>query len=234
MMTILSTKLFRPAPRAGVIVRRRLINKIEQGVQTKLVLVSAPPGFGKTTLISGWAQDSKIPVGWVSLDERDNDPTRFLKYLIAALQTIESGFGETIAQNLGSPKQPSLDSILTLIINEIAEELQTFVLVLDDFHVISEPHIQEIMLFLLEHLPPQMHFIVSTRANPPWPLARLRVTGEIAELHTADLRFTLEETIAFTRNLMGLSLTTEDVEILETRTEGWIAGLQMAELLFSI
>ena len=229
-MPILATKLYIPLPRTNVVLRPRLIERLNEGLHRKLTLISASAGFGKTTLVSEWVAGCERPVAWLSLDEGDNDPTRFLTYLVAALQTIAPNIGEGVVGALQSPQPPPTESILTALLNEIAALPDKFVLVLDDYHVIDAKPIDDALTFLLEHLPPQMHLVITTREDPQLPLARLRARGHLTELRAADLRFTPAEAAAFLNQVMGLDLSAEDIAALETRTEGWIAGLQLAAL----
>ncbi|MCP4289032.1 MAG: hypothetical protein GY792_32195, partial [Gammaproteobacteria bacterium] len=227
---LLTTKLYIPPPRVEFVPRSRLVDRLNLGLHTRLTLVSAPAGFGKSTLVAAWAGEAGVPVGWVSLDEEDNDLARFLAYFIGAAQRIWAGIGASaLAMLQASPPQP-LEVLLTGLLNEIAEIPQPFALVLDDLHVITEPQIHEAVSFILNHQPQQMHLFIATRADPPWPLARLRARGEITELRADDLRFTSEEAAVFLNDVMGLYLSPEEVTALEARTEGWIAGLQMAAL----
>ena len=235
---ILTTKLYIPRPRPDGIPRVHLIERLNAGQHRKLTLVSAAAGFGKTTLISEWIAGGQRPAAWLSLDEADSDPTRFLTYLVAALQTLgQSGAGET-ASKLGeeamallqSPQPPSAESILTMLINEIAALPSPTTLVLDDYHVIDATAVDDALIFLIEHLPPQMHLVLTSREDPPLPLARYRARGQLTELRANDLRFTPDEAADFFNQAMGLSLSTEEVVALEARTEGWIAGLQLAAL----
>ena len=228
---ILQTKLYIPPIRPELVSRPRLIERLNAGLcSRKLTLVSAPAGFGKTTLVSEWVTGCERPVAWLSLDEGDNDPTRFLTYLIAALQTIAANIGEGVLAVLQSPQPPSTESILTALLNEITTIPDNFVLVLDDYHVIDAKPVDNALTFLLEHLPPQMHLVIATREDPHLPLARLRARGQLTELRVADLRFTPSEAAGFLNQVMGLNLSAEDISTLETRTEGWIAGLQLAAL----
>ena len=169
-------------------------------------------------------------LAWLSLDEGDNDPTRFLAYLVAALQTIAPNIGEGVLGVLQSPQPPPTEAILTALLNEITTIPDNFVLVLDDYHVIDAKPVDQALTFLLEHLPPQMHLVIATREDPQLPLARLRARGQLTELRAADLRFTPAEAAEFLNQVMGLNLSAEDIAALETRTEGWIAGLQLAAL----
>ncbi len=236
--TILATKLFVPPPRSKIVLRPRLVERLNECLSSscRLMLISASAGFGKTTLVSEWCAGFGRPVAWLSLDERDNDPSRFLTYFIAASQTINAEIGAGLLGALQSPQSPSIESILTTLINEIATVQDNFVLVLDDFHVIdSKPvgvstSVDEVLTFLLDHLPAQMHLVIVTREDPHLPLARLRVRGQLSELRAADLRFTPAEAADFLNQVMGLNLSAEEIAALETRTEGWIAGLQLAAL----
>jgi LuxR family maltose regulon positive regulatory protein len=196
----------------------------------KLTLLSAPTGFGKTTLINNWIFSAKPAVAWLSLDERDNDSTRFWTYVVAALQAIEADIGDSALPLLQSSQVPPLESVLTTLINEVVLIPTEVALVLDDYHVIDSAVVDETLTFLLDHLPPQMHLIITTREDPNLPLARYRSRGQMMELRAADLRFTPTESAEFLNQVMGLSLSTEDISALETRTEGWIAGLQLAAI----
>jgi LuxR family maltose regulon positive regulatory protein len=229
---ILATKLFIPPPRSKIVHRPRLIAGLNEGISAnhKLTLISAPAGFGKTTLVSEWVAHCERPVAWLSLDEEDNDPTRFLTYLVTTLQMIMANIGEGVLGALQSPQPPAIESILIALLNEITTILDPFILVLDDYHVIDSKPVDEALAFLLEHLPPQMHLVITTREDPHLPLARLRARGQLTELRAADLRFTPAEAADFLNPVMGLNLSAEDVSALETRTEGWIAGLQLAAI----
>ncbi len=227
---LLTTKLYIPPVRPDHLPRPRLIERLDEGLDRKLTLVSAPAGFGKTTLLSEWARQSAFPVAWVSLDAGDNDVARFWSYLIVALQKIHTGIGGSVLAALRSPQPPSIVELLTGLINEIAQVPAPFVLVLDDFYVITSQAVHGGITFLLDRLPPQMHVILSSREDPPWPLARLRAGREMTELRGRDLRFTTEEAASFLNEVIRLDLSPEDVAALEERTEGWIVGLQMAVL----
>lgn len=227
---ILATKLFIPPSRPGLVVRRRLIDRLNAGLDSKLTLISAPAGFGKTTLISEWIAECNRPTAWLSLDEGDNDLTRFLSYFIAALQTIAPHMGEGALVAIQSPQPPSTDVILTALLNEIVTVPGDFLLVLDDYHLTDARPIDDALTFLLEHLPPRMHLVITTREDPNLPLARLRARRQLTELRAAELRFTSDEAAHFLNQVMGLRLSAEDIEALETRTEGWIAGLQLAAI----
>jgi LuxR family transcriptional regulator, maltose regulon positive regulatory protein len=230
--TILATKLYIPPPRTKVVLRSRLIERLNEGLRSghKLSLISAPAGFGKTTLVSEWVAGCERPAAWLSLDEGDNDPTRFLFYLIAALQNIAANVGAGVLSMLQSPQPPPAESILATLLNEVAIIPHNFILVLDDYHVIDSQAADRVLTFLLEHLPPQMHLVIATREDPDLPLARLRAGGQLTELRAADLRFSPSEAAEFLNQVMGLTLSAEDIEALENRTEGWIAGLQLAAI----
>jgi len=234
VVSLLQTKLFVPSPWTELIPRPRLIKRLDE--RRRLTLVSAPAGFGKTTLVGAWAEAlasvSPPPekVAWLSLDAADDDPVRFWLYVIAALQTIHPNIGETSLAMLHAPQPPPVETVLTSLLNEAAALLDRVALVLDDYYLIGAPPIHEALAFLLDHLPPQMRLIILTRADPPLPLARLRVRSQLVELRAADLRFTTSETAAFLGQVMGLDLAADDVAALEARTEGWIAALKLAAI----
>ncbi|CAN5776547.1 LuxR C-terminal-related transcriptional regulator [soil metagenome] len=227
---ILATKLYVPPPQPRVVLRPRLIECLNEGMNSRLTLICAPAGFGKSTLISEWLAGCRRPAAWLSLDEGDSDPTRFLAYLVAALRTVAADIGEGVLGMLGSPQPPPTESVLTILLNEIATVPDDFVLVLDDYHAINARSVDDALAFLLEHLPPQVHLVIATREDPNLPLARLRGRGQLSELRAADLRFTSSEAAEFLNQVMGLDLSAEDIGALETRTEGWIAGLQLAAI----
>jgi LuxR family maltose regulon positive regulatory protein len=228
--SLLITKLYIPPPRLNAVNRPRLLAPLHAGLHGKLTLVSAPAGFGKTTLVSTWAADSGRPVAWLSLDAGDNDPARFLIYLTAAVQSAAPGIGAGVLSALRSPQPPPLEAILTVLVNEIAALPTPFILVLDDYHVIESAAVGNALAFFIEHLPPSLHLVIATREDPPLPLARLRARDQLTEVRAADLRFTLEEATTFLHQAMGLALRTDAIAALEARTEGWIAGLQLAAI----
>jgi LuxR family maltose regulon positive regulatory protein len=195
-----------------------------------MTLVSAPAGFGKTTLVSEWVTACERPVAWLSLDDRDNDPARFLTYLVAALKTIDGTIGEGVLGALQSPQLPPIEPILTSLLNEIAGIPHDFILVLDDYHAVDAKPVDSALAFLIEHWPPHMHLVIATREDPSLPLARLRAQGRLTELRATDLRFSPSEAAEFLNQAMGLKLSAENIAALETRTEGWIAGLQLAAI----
>jgi LuxR family maltose regulon positive regulatory protein len=265
--SLLSTKLYIPPIRPELVSRPRLIERLNAGLPARnacpgaraafscaLTLVSAPAGFGKTTLVSEWVQamggaSPPIAVAWLSLDEGDNDPARFLAYVIAALRTLaprqdddaQQGsagnrqapvglIGKGVLGALQSPQPPPPQAVLTPLINEIAAYPGSIILVLDDHHAIQSSAVDKALAFLLERLPPQMHLVIATREDPHLPLARLRAQGQLTELRAVDLRFTSSEAAEFLDQAIGLGLSAEDIAILESRAEGWIAGLQLAAL----
>ncbi|WP_314585676.1 LuxR C-terminal-related transcriptional regulator [Paenibacillus terrigena] len=227
---ILSTKLNIPAPRSKVVLRPRLIEHLNDGIHRKLTLVAASAGYGKTSLIREWLAGCSQTVGWLSLDEADNEPVRFMTYLINAIQTAETNIGKGILALLQSPQSLPIESILVALLNEIASIPYHIILVLDDYHVINSRLIDDAISIMLEHMPPQMHLVIVTREDPPLPLARLRVRDQLIEVRTPDLRFTFNEAAEFIGEVMGLNLSSQSIALLESRTEGWIAGLQLAAL----
>jgi LuxR family transcriptional regulator, maltose regulon positive regulatory protein len=227
---VLLTKLFIPRPRPNVVSRPHLIERLNQGLQRNLSLVAAPAGFGKTTLVSAWVAACGRPTAWLSLDAGDNDLTRFLLHLIAAVQTIAPDLGREVATILQSLQPAPAEVLLTSLLNEITTVPDRFVLVLDDYHLIDAKPIDRALTFLLEHLPPQLHMIIATREDPQLPLARFRARGQLTDVRAADLRFTAAEAAVFLNQVMGLHLAATDIASLEDRTEGWIAGLQLAAL----
>ncbi len=232
---LLKTKLYVPPVRSTIVERPRLIERLNGGLWQKLTLLSAPAGFGKTTLLSNWAHHCRdAQVAWLSLDENDNDAGRFWAYLIAALQPLRSSVGTTTQNLLQSTQPVPAEIFLTSLINEIVtgskRQDECLILVLDDFHWIETRSIVEGIHFLLNHLPAQMHVVIASRSDPQLPLGRLRGRGELNELRAADLRFTLEEAIVFLNQAMSLNLSLDTVAALETRTEGWAVGLQLVAL----
>jgi LuxR family maltose regulon positive regulatory protein len=229
---LLETKLYAPGRRPGVVPRARLTEQLDRGAGSRLTLISAPAGFGKTTLLADWisaARADRRSVAWLSLDPGDNESNAFWGGVMAALGTAATGVGERTRSLLDAPGTP-IEVVLTALLNELRVAPEDSFLVLDDYHVIDAPEIQAEVAFLLDHLPPQVHLIIATRADPALPLARLRVRGELVEVRAADLRFTADEAAAYLNGSMGLGLTLLDVEALEGRTEGWIAALQLAAL----
>jgi LuxR family maltose regulon positive regulatory protein len=232
MILFLTTKLFIPPrrPRDSVVDRSRLTDRLAATDDQLLTLVSAPAGFGKTTLLSEWIPHSEHCVAWLSLDPGDNDPPRFWAYVIAALQTLQPDLGASALALLDLPQTPPIESILTLLLNDVAAFPDRFALALDDYHVIETPTIHSALTFLLDHLPSNMHLMITSRSDPPLPLARWRARRQLTEIRAADLRFTSEEAATFLNQVMGLNLSADEIAALETQTEGWIAGLQLAAL----
>ena len=232
---LLETKFFVPRSRGGL-PRPRLSERLDRGTASKLMLVSAPAGFGKTTLLTEWLAagpagpaDERL-AAWLSLDRADNDPASFWTYVIAALRTAASGVGESALALLQAPQPPPIETVLTVLLNDLRATAGDIVLVLDDYHVIDARDVQDGMAFLLDHLPAGLHVVIASRADPVLPLARWRARGELAEIRAAGLRFTPDEAAAYLNEMMGLQLTARDVATLEGRTEGWIAALQLAAL----
>ena len=230
---LLKTKLYIPRARPNLVPRPRLIRRLNEAVERSLTLVSAPAGFGKTTLLSEWIPQCQKCVAWLSLDDGDNDPARFWMYVVATLQRLSADLGEMALSLLQSPQPPPIESVVTLVVNDVAEFTDRFSLVLDDYHVINIPAIHESLALLIDHIPPQIHLVITSRADPPLPLARLRVRGQITEIRAADLRFTPAEAAAFLNQATGLTLPAGAIAAVEARTEGWIAGLQLAALAMS-
>jgi LuxR family maltose regulon positive regulatory protein len=229
---LLETKLFVPRRRRRMVVRGRLSERLSRALEAKLTLVSAPPGFGKTTLVAEWLAEAHVEAAWLSLDKNDNNQS-FWSYLVAALQTVQPGIGESTAALLQSPRPPPIESVLATLLNELNARntlAGDLVLVLDDYHLIDDPAIHAGMAYVLDHLPPKVHCVVVSRADPLLPLARLRARGELVEIRAGDLRFSSDEATAYLNEVMELHLTSADVAALEARTEGWIAALQLAAL----
>jgi LuxR family maltose regulon positive regulatory protein len=237
---LLQTKLYIPPIRPGLVSRPRLIERLNAGLGQnlghKLTVISAPAGFGKTTLVTQWLKTALRPSAWLSLGESDNDETRFLTYVVAALRAIDTrqesaaSIGQDVLSALQSPQPPPAEAVLTSLINDMATLPDGMILVLDDYHLIETQAIHDALAFLLEHLPPEMHLVVASREDPPLPLARLRARGQLTEVRATELRFTCSEAAEFLNQAMGLDLSIEDVAALETRTEGWIAGLHLAAI----
>ena len=261
---VLATKLYIPPPRPNAVPRPRLIARLNDGLRAgrKLALISAPAGFGKTTLVSEWINQKAeggrtlaparsagmkdeasaaavhpsslishpFKVAWLSLDEGDSDLARFLVYFVAAVQTIAPQFGEGVVAALHASQAQPTDALLTTLLNELAAIPDRFLLVLDDYHTLDCKPIDEALTFLLDHLPPHVQLVITTREDPQLPLARFRARGQLTELRAADLRFTAPEAADFLNHAMGLNFSPDNIAALETRTEGWIAGLQLAAL----
>ena len=229
-LTPLRTKLRVPPQRPDWISRSRLDKRLDQGFARKLTLISAPAGFGKTTLLVDWIHSHKIPVAWFSVDKADNDPLNFLTYVIIGLQSLEAAAGKAALTMLNSPQPPPIESILISLLNDLSRNSTDLALVLDDYHLIDANPIHDLIAFLLENLPEQMHLIIATRSDPPLPLARVRSQNLLIELRAADLSFTVDEIASLFNQSLNVQLSGPDIQLLETRTEGWAAGLQLAAL----
>ena len=232
MPGLLETKLHRPAALPRLVLRTPLIRRLNDGLASgrALTLVSAPAGFGKTACISQWLDTLDIPVAWLSLDPSDDDPGRFFHYLIAALQTIDPNLASEIEAVLRSGQLPPADVISITLINDLLQLKRRCLLVLDDFHVLQDRSILQVMEKLVTNLPAQLHLVLLTREDPSLPLARLRAGNQLSELRAADLRFTTREAACLLNERLGLDLSPAEIAALEERTEGWIAGLQLAAL----
>ncbi len=230
--SLLTTKLYFPPARPALVPRPRLVERLQAGLNGPLTLLSAPAGSGKTTLLSEWRAGvgAAVPLAWLSLDEADNDPFRFFHHLAACLDLLQPGVLNTLLPYLQASTLPPQEVFLAPLINSLNDYPQDFILALDDVHVLETPSIHAALAFLLDHLPPRMHLVLLTRADPVIPLGRLRARGHLTEIRAEHLRFTLEETSLFLRKIMDLQVRPEQVAALEKRTEGWIAGLQLAAL----
>jgi LuxR family transcriptional regulator, maltose regulon positive regulatory protein len=228
---LLATKLHVPGARPGFVPRPRLAERLEEGLDRKLVLVSAPAGSGKTALLADWARHNRRPVAWLSLDPGDNDPARFWRHAAAALDQAHPGIAGRVAALLGPPAPRSFEGVVTAVINEIAAQADGEILFfLDDYNLIGSQRVHESLAFLIEHLPPGLHLVMASRADPPLGLARLRALGQLAELRAAELRSTPQEAAALLRGAAGADLPDTAIAELAARTEGWAAGLQLAGL----
>ncbi|MFC1922701.1 tetratricopeptide repeat protein [Chloroflexota bacterium] len=233
---LLATKLHIPRSRRDLVPRPRLIDRLDDGLSGKLTIVSAPAGYGKTTALTSWIDHSQLQTAWLSIDEMDNELDRFLTYLIAALQQLDEGIGLDVQSALSESQAAPIETLLTRLVNETEvvlgeeEHRNQFILVLDDYHLIKNQSVHDALNFLLDNLPPSMHLVIAGRSDPPVPISKLRVQGEVAEIRTPDLRFTKNEAAEFLNDLIGFDLSAEEITALEKRTEGWIASLQLAAL----
>jgi LuxR family maltose regulon positive regulatory protein len=227
---LLATKVSIPRTRPDRLARARLLERLDEGMGRALVLVCTPAGFGKTTLLADWAADAALPVAWLSLDPDDNDPVRFWRYVVAALDRVVGGLGEHLVPLLSPGSGISTHGVVTALINRLQAQPDELALVLDDYHLIESMPIHDSLGFLLSHRPPRLHLVIASRSDPPLPVARLRAGGQLAELRAADLRFTPQEAAGFLCELWKLDLAPEAVAVLEARTEGWAVGLQLAAL----
>jgi LuxR family transcriptional regulator, maltose regulon positive regulatory protein len=227
---LLATKLYIPRPRPDFLARPRLLERLAEATARELTVVCTPAGFGKTTLLGEWARSSERPVAWLSLDEGDNDPARFWRYVAATLDQVRVGIGERVGALLRGPGPASLEAVVTVVVNQLAGLPDEVALVLDDYHLIEAAPVHHTLGVLLERGPPQLRLVLASRADPPLPLARLRARGQLAELRERDLRFTADEAAALLKAATGLELPAGSVAALAARTEGWAAGLQLAAL----
>ena len=227
---ILTTKLFVPSPGPYQVSRPRLLTQLQSGSTNKLTIISAPAGYGKTTLISEWINQAKIPFAWISLDQHDNDLKRFLSYIIASLQSIRIEVDNQIFNPYQSQQLDHFTTILIPLINQISAAVRRFALVLDDYHLIQSQEIHEALTYLIDNLPQKMRLVIATRTDPPLRLAQLRACGELCEIRSEDLRFTIEEATLFLNRSIGLNLAPSDITTLSEKTEGWITGLQLAAI----
>jgi len=231
---LLATKLYIPSLRPDRVERPRLLARLDQGLRQgmRLLLISAPAGYGKTTLVREWIEHQGCPAAWITLEEADNDPVRFLNYLITALQHTQAdlSLGMDALALLQASQGLNHQAVLTVLLNGLTAEPATRLIVLDDYHAIHLPEIHEAVTFFAAHLPPQVHLVIASRADPPLPLPRLRSRGQIVEIRQRDLRFTAEEAAAFLESTAGMALPAEQVQALHARTEGWVSGLQLAAI----
>jgi LuxR family transcriptional regulator, maltose regulon positive regulatory protein len=227
---MLLTKLHIPTSGINIVHRSELFEKLNSGLSRKLILISAPAGFGKTTVVSDWIAQSKIPTAWFSLDNGDNDPVDFLNYIISGIQSIHTAFGQSAIKLLNSPNKPSGESIASLLINDILNINQNFLLVLDDFHLIKSNEVLKLVTYLLEHIPDNIHIVILTRSDPALSVSRLRSQHQMVELRSTDLSFSANDISILFNKKLRLGLSPDDIYSLETKTEGWIAGLQLTAL----
>ena len=228
--TLLATKFFAPPPPAQAVKRPALNARLDEGAARKLTLVCAAAGFGKSTLISQWAHECSYPSAWLSLNEEDRDPGQFLEYLLASLQTISPAVGARLPALLHGSPPASADTVLTLLLNQLSTMPGKLVLILDDYHLAASPQVDAALAFLVDHLPEQLHVLIASREVPNIPLGRLRVQGQLTEIRQDELRFAQDESANFFNRGLGLGLSNSQLHALETRTEGWIAGLKMAAI----
>ena len=227
---LLATKLHMPRTRPGMVARPRLADRLAQAHAGDLTVVCAPAGFGKTTMLADWARRNPRPVAWLSLDDSDNDQARFWRHVAAALDRVCPGVAQRVAALLGPPSPRSFEGLVTALVNQLAGRAEEVVLVLDDYQLIQEPSVHASLGFLVDHLPPGLLLVLTSRTDPPLPLARLRARGQLVELREADLRFTPQEAAELLRTAAGPDLPETAVVALAGRTEGWAAGLQLAAL----
>jgi LuxR family maltose regulon positive regulatory protein len=228
--TLLTTKLYVPQTPPELVPRPHLAERLSEGAARKLTLISAPSGFGKSTLVTGWLAESGQSTAWLSLDEGDNDPVRFWTYLIAAIQAVDQEVGEEARQIIGSPQLRTAEPAVISLINDISKLAHDLILVLDDYHAIQAERIHNRLSYLLDNQPPNLHLVLITRVDPPLSLARLRAHGQLTEIRAQDLQFTSDEAAMLFNDVMDLRLEPEQVAALHRRTEGWVVGLRLAAL----
>ncbi|NPE30104.1 hypothetical protein HNV12_19550 [Methanococcoides sp. SA1] len=227
---MLKTKLFIPSTNANIVHRSELFDKLDQGLEKKLTLISAPAGFGKTTVLSDWINVNNIQTAWYSIDKSDNDPVKFMTYFIAGIQTLIDNFGENVLQILQSPQKLQIESILGMLINEVLNIEKDITFVFDDFHLIDSPEIFEIITYLLDYKPQQLHIVLSTRSDPRISISLLRSQDQIIEIRSDDLSFTSNDITTFFNSRFNFDINTHDIQLIKSKTEGWIAGLQLTAL----
>lgn len=229
MNTLLQTKLYIPPTRTTVVPRSHLIEQLTKGINGKLTLLSAPAGFGKTTLITDWLSHLELSIAWVSLDEDDSEPQQFFNYIEAAIHPFLANL-QTLSRLLQSPEPPPAKALATALINDCTAISTPCLLVLDDYHAVESAEIDLALAFLLDYMPPNLHLVMTSRSDPGFPLSRLRAQNQLTEIRADDLRFSTEETAIFLQSVMGITFSPEQISALEARTEGWVVGLQMAAL----
>jgi LuxR family transcriptional regulator, maltose regulon positive regulatory protein len=231
-MELLATKLFIPQPKPGLVSRPRLIARLDAILTNLLTLVSAPAGYGKTTVLSQWISQNKsqLKVFWVQLDDNDNDPVRFWDYVVEALKKEQPTVGQITSSMLHAPQQIPIEAILTPLINDLSQITENAVLVLDDYHLIKTDAVHTGVAFLIDHIPPNFHLVISTRIDPPLPLSRFRGRGTLLELSVRDLKFTVNESAEFLKQETDAELSSEDNLALNIRSEGWAVGIKMAAM----
>jgi len=227
---MLKTKLFIPSTNTNIVHRTELFDKLDKGLERKLTLISAPAGFGKTTVLSDWISSNTIQTAWYSIDKGDNDPVKFMTYFIAGIQTLIDNFGENVLKILQSPQKLQIESILGMLINEVLNIEKDITFVFDDFHLIDSPEIFEIITYLLDYKPQQLHIVLSTRSDPRISISRLRSQDEIIEIRSDDLSFTSNDITTFFNSRFNFDINTHDIQLIKSKTEGWIAGLQLTAL----
>jgi len=227
---VIATKVYQPHIKQKIVRRRRLIETLDRGFDGSVILVSAPAGFGKTTVISSWIEECRQATAWLSIDNGENDPAVFLIYLVAALQTIDDRIGETLSATLQASDSLNVRNVLARIINDLSAVEDDVLLVIDDYHLITSTEVHDILMLLIDHMPPNMYIVISTREDPPLNLVRLRASGQLLEVRAKDLRFTLSEIEEFFGKVMDTNIAGMQFEAMEKQSEGWIAGLKLVAI----